>query len=362
MREQHQVGERVDAEVVARLAPVEGKQRLGAVEAGGGDHQVDVRMLGDQLRGGRVHGLQVGEVELERGHLHPIPQLGRQPRQAVRVAVEEHERGFVLGQQPAELRPQPARGAGDERLREAPLGSQARRGAPGEGSQPRGRPGAKPHLALVPGLDVEQLDAEALIVVDVDDRPGPEPQRRPVGAQSRLQATLVGRLELRAPAKPEGDVQQALVRDPVARRPRLSLRLGVVDQLDEHVVRPQEERLAASPPPGPTAPRARARAARDRRPPRAPASRRRTAASAPGPGPRGSPSAPRRPARGADARGARERAGRPPSARPAPRRGPAGRRAEPPARRADRSAAACRLATARSSAASRSATQNETVV
>ncbi len=49
MRQQHQVGQRVDGEVVARLAPVEGQQGLGPVEAGAGDQQVDVRMLGDQL-------------------------------------------------------------------------------------------------------------------------------------------------------------------------------------------------------------------------------------------------------------------------------------------------------------------------
>ena len=68
---------------------------------------------------------------------------------------------------------------------------------------------------------MEQLDAEALVVVDVDDRPGPEPQRRAVWRQPRLRGSAAWAASNSARcAKPEGDVEQALVGDPVARRPR----------------------------------------------------------------------------------------------------------------------------------------------
>ena len=62
-------------------------------------------MLGDQLRRGGVHRLEVGEVELSLHHLHPVPKLLRQPRQPVDVAIEQDERRGVLGDEPAELRP-----------------------------------------------------------------------------------------------------------------------------------------------------------------------------------------------------------------------------------------------------------------
>src|SRR4051794_7147111 len=170
-------------------------------------------MLGDQLRRGGVHRLEVGEVDLERGHVHPVTQLPGEPRQAAGVAIEQDGRCGVLGEQAGELRAQASRRTRDERLREPPFGPQARRRATDKRGEPGGRPAPGAPPPLVPRLDVEELDAEALLVVDVDDGPGPEPQRWTVWAPPRLEAASVRRLELRAVSKPERDVEQALVRD-----------------------------------------------------------------------------------------------------------------------------------------------------
>ena len=56
----------------------------------------------------------------------------------------------------------------------------------------------------------------------------------------------MGSLELRPFAKPERDVEKALVRDPMPLRPGFAARLGVLDELDQCVVCPQRERLSLS--------------------------------------------------------------------------------------------------------------------
>src|SRR3954453_10287515 len=168
-------------------------------------------MLGDQLRRGGIHRLEVGEVDLERGHVHPVTQLPGESRQAAGVAIEQDGRCGVLGEQAGELRAQASRRTRDERLREPPFGTQARGRATDKRGEPWSRTRPEAHLLLVPGLDVQELAAEALLVVAVDDGPGPEPQRWAVWAPPRLEATSVRRLELRAVSKPECDVEQALV-------------------------------------------------------------------------------------------------------------------------------------------------------
>src|SRR5919197_1277048 len=88
--------------------------------------------------------------------------------------------------------------AGEDRLAEPRPGAQAASGrATGKRSDPRRRPRPKPHLALVPGGDMEQLDAEPLVVVEVDDRPGAEAQRWPVPFEAGLPASPDRRLESR---------------------------------------------------------------------------------------------------------------------------------------------------------------------
>ena len=94
---------------------------------------------------------------------------------------------------------------------------------------------------------MQQLDAEAGIVVHVDDRPRPEPKRRPVAAHPGLHAAAVDGLELPPLAKSEGDVEQPLIRDPIARRPRRGRRVLVLDQLDGDVAGPKRERIPLRP-------------------------------------------------------------------------------------------------------------------
>ena len=80
-------------------------------------------MLGDQLRGGLVHGVEVGEVELARRDLHPVPQLRRKLAEPVAVAVERGPSEVPSSaSQTAKLGAQASGRAGDERLLEAPLG------------------------------------------------------------------------------------------------------------------------------------------------------------------------------------------------------------------------------------------------
>ena len=203
---------------------------------------------------------------------------------------------------------------------------------------------------------MQQLDAEAVGVVDVDHRPGSEAQRRAVRLEARLLAAPVGGLEVAPVAKPEGDVEQPLVADPVAVRPRPPARLGVLDQLDEEVVGPQQRRVAprALEAPqrlvlgavqGKLARRLEAQHALEdvaralqRRHRERDAARRHGRIGARALAPSRAPS------------------GRPPSARRARHRGRARRRGARPRRRSARSAARCRPPRARPSAASRSAT------
>jgi hypothetical protein len=67
---------------------------------------------------------------------------------------------------------------------------------------------------------VQQLDAEPLIVVDVDDRPGAEANRGPVSLDAGTTASPDRRLESRALAEPERDVEEPQIADAVAIRPR----------------------------------------------------------------------------------------------------------------------------------------------
>jgi hypothetical protein len=94
---------------------------------------------------------------------------------------------------------------------------------------------------------VKQLDAEPLVVVDVDDRPGAQVKRRAVALHPRLRATAAGIVELGAVAEAERDVEEPQVADAVALGPRTARRIRVGDQLDQEVVRPQAHALALRP-------------------------------------------------------------------------------------------------------------------
>ena len=64
MGQEHQIRQRVHVEVLSCLAPVELQHRLRPVETGAGDHEVDVRMLGNESGRRTVECLEVGEVRL----------------------------------------------------------------------------------------------------------------------------------------------------------------------------------------------------------------------------------------------------------------------------------------------------------
>jgi hypothetical protein len=127
--EQDVVRERVHGVIVAGRAPVETQKRLGAIDAGAGDDQVEVRMALDELRARRIEGLEVGEVAVADVDLGPVGVLAGQRLERVPVAVQQDERRPVLGQKAAELDPDAARSAGHERLGEPPLAAPERRRA-----------------------------------------------------------------------------------------------------------------------------------------------------------------------------------------------------------------------------------------
>src|SRR5581483_2341889 len=134
-----------------------------------------------------------------------------------------------------------------DRLAEATTPALARRGAPREWREPGRGLRPEPHPPLVPGLDVEELEAEAVLVVHVGDRPRAEPQRRPVALDARGAAARHGGVEPAPAPEAEGDVDDPLVADPVALGARARGGVGVARELDEHVAGPERAPLAAGP-------------------------------------------------------------------------------------------------------------------
>ena len=125
-------------------------------------------MLRGHVRHRAIERVEVAEVDDPGIDIQVTAELLLQPLEAVRIAVNEDERGAILGREPAELCAEPTRGPRDERLGEAPPASHALRGAADERRQPGC--GARPeaHLTVVPRRHAQELDAEAGLVVDVD--------------------------------------------------------------------------------------------------------------------------------------------------------------------------------------------------
>ena len=94
-----------------------------------------------------------------------------------------------------------------------------------------------------PDGHVEEFDAEPLIVVHVDHRPRPEAKGWSVPLEARLAAPAGRRLEPRAIAKAEGDVQDPPVADSIPVGPRLRGGVRIRSELDQQVVRPQAKPL-----------------------------------------------------------------------------------------------------------------------